>query len=107
MASIITGDLSQKLDDLDLDKDPFHIAGELVLALQSFDEISGRDTLSVIKPKLEQWLASKLVSIREVVARGLSFETWTPISEVNSFQTYQCTDPDEQRVGGQRVLHAD
>jgi len=33
MASIITGDLQQKLDDLDLDKDPYHIAGELVLAL--------------------------------------------------------------------------
>ena len=83
MSQMLESDLLGKLDDLDFDKDPFRIAGELVEALQKFDEISKRQTLNVIKPKLEQWLSSKLVSIRELVARGISFETWTPISEVS------------------------
>ncbi len=83
MSQIIENDLSQKLEDLDFDKDPYQITGELVAALLKFDEISKRNTLNVIKPKLEQWLSIKLVSIRELVARGILFETWTPISDVS------------------------
>ena len=56
--------------------------GELVEALQRFDQVSNRATLNVVKPKLEQWLQVKLVNIREIISRAITFETWTPINEV-------------------------
>lgn len=43
--------------------------------------MANRQCLNVIKPKLEAWLQTKLVTIREVVSRAIQFETWTPISE--------------------------
>lgn len=79
---MIEEDLTSKLEDLDFDKDPFGIVGDLIEALQKFDSVSKRHTLNVIKPKLEQWIQLKLVTIRELVSRAIAFETWTPISEV-------------------------
>ena len=56
MAQIIEEDLNVKLEDLDFDKDPYQIVGDLIEALQKFDKLTGRKTLNVIKPKLELWL---------------------------------------------------
>ena len=53
MAQLIETDLSSKLDDLDFDKDPHHIVGDLIEALEKFDTVSNRNTLNVVKPKLE------------------------------------------------------
>lgn len=50
--------------------------------MQKFDKVSRKKTLNVIRPKLEQWLQVKLVNIREVVSRAITFENWQPISEV-------------------------
>ena len=56
MAVMIEEDLQCKLEDLDFDKDPHQIVGDLVDSLQKFDQVSNRSTLNVVKPKLEQWL---------------------------------------------------
>jgi hypothetical protein len=53
MAKIIEDDIKSKLEELDFDKDPHQIVGELIEALQKFDKVSNRATLNVIKPKLE------------------------------------------------------
>jgi hypothetical protein len=42
MAKIIELDISGKLEELDFDKDPFQIVGDLVEALQKFDIVSKR-----------------------------------------------------------------
>jgi hypothetical protein len=84
MAKMIENELTNKGEEqLDFEKDPQHIVGELISALQGFDAVANRQCLNVIKPKLEIWLQTKLVTIREVVSRAIQFETWTPISEVN------------------------
>jgi hypothetical protein len=82
MGDMIEEDLQSKLDDLDFDKDPYQIVGDLVDALQKFDQVSNRATLNVVKPKLEQWIQVKLVSLREMIGRAITFETWTPIGEL-------------------------
>jgi hypothetical protein len=85
MAKMIENELTNKGEDqLDFEKDPQHIVGELICALQGFDSVANRQCLNVIKPKLEVWLQTKLVTIREVVSRAIQFETWTPISDVNT-----------------------
>ena len=86
MAALIETELSHKLagDELDLDKDPHSMVGDLIHALQHFDAISGHKTLEVLRPKLEQWLAVKLVNVREVVARAIAFENWQPANEVSA-----------------------
>lgn len=82
MAKIIENELTNKGEEqLDFEKDPQHIVGDLICALQGFDSVANRQCLNVIKPKLEAWLQTKLVTIREVVSRAIQFETWTPISE--------------------------
>jgi hypothetical protein len=53
MSDIIEEDLGLKLEEIEFDKDPYHIIGELMEALQKFDTITGRKTLHVIRPKLE------------------------------------------------------
>lgn len=83
MASLLAEDLKTKLEDLDFDKDPYQTVGSLIEALQEFDSISKRNTLSILRPKLEAWLQLKLGNIREVVGRALIFENWQPISEVS------------------------
>jgi hypothetical protein len=52
------------------------------VALQQFDKVSRRKTLNVMKPKLEAWLQLKIVNIRELVSRSISFENWLPVSDV-------------------------
>jgi hypothetical protein len=85
MARMIENELTNKGEDqLDFEKDPQHIVGDLICALQGFDSVANRQCLNVIKPKLEAWLQTKLVTIREVVSRAIQFETWRPISEVNN-----------------------
>ena len=54
LAQIIEEDLAGKMEDLDFDK--HEIVGEVIEQLQHFDKVSKRQTLNVIKPKLEQWL---------------------------------------------------
>ncbi|CDW85886.1 UNKNOWN [Stylonychia lemnae] len=85
MAQIIEEDLGLKLEDLDFDKDPHQMVGQIVSSLQNFDLVSKRKTLNVIRPKLESWLQNKLVSIRELVAKTMSFENWLPASENVNF----------------------
>lgn len=85
MSEIITEDITAKLEDLDFEKDPYNIVGELIASLQRFDLITERSTLNVLKSKLEIWLQMKLVSVREVVVRSYAFETWQPVSEVGIF----------------------
>lgn len=67
---------------MDFDKDPYHIVGDLVDALQKFDQVSNRTTLNVVKPKLESWLSTKLLSLRDMIGRAIAFETWTPLSDL-------------------------
>jgi hypothetical protein len=82
MAVMIEDDLQSKLEDLDFDKDPHQIVGDLVDSLQKFDQVSNRSTLNVVKPKLEQWLQVKLLTLREMIGRAITFETWTPLSDI-------------------------
>jgi hypothetical protein len=82
MAVMIEEDLQSKLEDLDFDKDPHQIVGDLVDSLQKFDQVSNRSTLNVVKPKLEQWLQVKLLTLREMIGRAITFETWTPLSDI-------------------------
>ena len=74
--------MNHKLEELDFDKDHYSIVGNVLQYLQEYDKISRRKTLNVLRPKLEAWLQSKLVNIREVAARCILFETWTPVTEV-------------------------
>ena len=56
MNDIIEEDLKSKLDEIDFDKDPYQIMGELIELLQKFDNLTQRKTINIIKPKLEQWI---------------------------------------------------
>lgn len=60
MAEIIEADLAAKIEDLDFEKDPYEVVEELISLLAKFDSYSGKSVLTILGPKLESWILTKI-----------------------------------------------
>ena len=76
MATVIEEEVKHHLPRLDLDGEYYELVVDLIRDLEKFDKFSHHNTLSAIKPKIDAWIQKKLVKIRDVVERCLTFERW-------------------------------
>lgn len=60
MSEIIEIDLGGKLEDMDFEKDPYDVVEEMISLLAKFDSYSGKSVLTILGPKLESWILTKL-----------------------------------------------